>query len=101
MFVRLISVNFLQGKLEEAKRIYHDELVPVVRQQKGNLDCRLLEPVDPADDYLSMTVWETRDDAYAYHTSGVYKDLIDKIQALYSKNPELKVYCTEKMMEPV
>ena len=101
MFVRLISVNFLQGKLEEAKRIYHDELVPVVRQQKGNLDCRLLEPVDPADDYISMTVWETREDVYAYQTSGVYKDLIDKIQALYSKNPELKVYSTEKVMEPV
>lgn len=100
MLVRLTFVNFLIGKLEEGKRIYHDELMPVVRQQKGNLDCRLLEPIDDSDDYISMTVWETKEDADAYHASGIYRDLVDKIQAIYSKNPVLKVYSTEKMMEP-
>ena len=99
MYVRLTFVNFLIGKVDEAKRIYHDELVPVVRQQKGNLDCRLLEPVDSSDDYISMTVWEAREDSEAYHSSGVYRDMIERIQPLYSKNPVLKVYSTEKVLE--
>ena len=100
MVVRLTFVNFLIGKTEEGKTIYHDELMPVVRKQKGNLDCRLLEPIDESDDYISMTVWESKNDADTYHASGLYRDLVDKIQALYSKNPVLKVYSTEKLMEP-
>lgn len=100
MLVRLTFVNFLIGRLEEAKKIYHDEIVPLVKQQKGNLDCRLLEPVDSSDDYISMTVWESKEDADAYHSSGIYREMVDMIQPLYSKNPELKVYSTEKLMEP-
>jgi Uncharacterized conserved protein len=100
MIVRLIFVNFLIGRLEEAKAIYHEEIVPVVKKQKGNLDCRLLEPLDESDDYISMTVWETKADAEAYHSSPAYREMIEKLQVLYSKNPELKVYTTEKLMEP-
>jgi heme-degrading monooxygenase HmoA len=101
MFVRLTYLNFLQGKVEVAKKIYNDELAPVVKRQKGNLDCRMLEPVDMADDYISMTVWNNKEDADAYQASGTYKQLVDRIQALYSKNPVLKVYSSEKVMEPV
>ena len=71
MFVRLTYVNFLPDKLDEAKRIYNSEIIPVVKQQKGNLDCRLLEPVDKAEDYISMTVWDSREDADAYQSSAV------------------------------
>ena len=101
MVVRLTYLNFLPGKVEMAKKIYNDELVPVVKRQKGNLDCRMLEPLDTADDYISMTVWNNKDDADAYQASGTYKQLVERVQALYSKNPVLKVYSTEKVMEPV
>ena len=99
MFVRLTYLGFLPGKVEQAKRIYNDELVPIVKQQKGNLDCRMLEPVDSTDDYISMTVWDSKEDADAYQASGTYKQLVDRIQEFYSKNPVLKVYSTEKVME--
>ena len=100
MFVRLTYLSFLPGKFDEAKKIYNDELVPVVKRQTGNIDCRMLEPVDMADDYISMTVWDNKEDADAYQASGVYRQLVDRIQSLYSKNPVLKVYSTEKAMEP-
>ena len=99
MYVRLTYVAFLPDKVEEARKIYKDEVVPVVKQQKGNLDCRMLEPIDRTDDYISMTVWDNKEDADAYHVGGTYKQLVNKIQAFYSKNPVLKVYFTEKVME--
>jgi heme-degrading monooxygenase HmoA len=99
MYVRLTYVAFLPDKVEEAKKIYNTEIVPVVKKQKGNLDCRMLEPIDRTDDYISMTVWDNKEDAGAYHVSGTYKQLVNKIQSLYSKNPVLKVYFTEKVME--
>ena len=99
MYVRLTYVAFLPDKVDEAKKIYNNEIVPIVKKQKGNLDCRMLEPIDSTDDYISMTVWDSKENADAYHVSGTYKQLVNKIQAFYSKNPVLKVYATEKVME--
>lgn len=100
MYVRLTYVNFLPGRAEEAKMIYNGELVPAIKKQKGNLDCRILEPVDSADDYISMTVWETKEDADAYHSTGIYKKMVERIKDLFSKEGILKVYSSENVMEP-
>lgn len=99
MFVRLTFVSFLPGKEDMAKTIYNNDLVPVVKKQKGNLDCRLLEPTAKSDDYISMTVWDNKEDADAYHSSGVYRQLVDKIKNLYIKEPVLKVYSAEDVLE--
>lgn len=100
MYVRLTYLNFLPDKVEEAKRIYNTQLVSIVRQQKGNLDCKMLEPVNQGDDYISMTVWENKEDADAYQASGVYRQLIDRVRDTYSKEPVLKAYSAQSILEP-
>jgi len=100
MIVRLTYLGFLPGKADEAKKVYANDVVHVVKQEKGNLDCRLLEPVNKADDFISMTVWETEADANAYHTSGVYRELVDKVRGTFAKDAVLKVYTAESVMEP-
>ena len=99
MVVRLTFLNFLPGKQAEAKKIYHDEIVAVVKQQKGNLDCRLLEPLNEKDEYISMTVWDNQQDADAYQDSGTYKKLVDRVKTLYATSPILKVYTAEDVLE--
>ena len=99
MIVRLTYLSFLPANLVNAKQIYHDEVVPTVRKQKGNIDCRLLEPMDKNDDYISMTTWETKADADAYNSSGVYRDLVNKVRKDFAKDPVLKVYMSESILE--
>jgi heme-degrading monooxygenase HmoA len=99
MIVRLTYLSFLPENLQQAKRIYSEQVVPVVRTQKGNLDCRLLEPMDKSDEYISMTTWETKADADAYHSSGTYRDLVEKVRKDFAKDPVLKVYTTESILE--
>lgn len=99
MIVRLTYINFLPENVEQAKRTYREQVVPVVKLQKGNLDCRLLEPMDNSNEYISMTTWESKADADAYHTSGVYKELVDMVRKDFAKNPVLKVYTTESILE--
>ncbi len=101
MITRLTYFGFLPDKLEELKKIYNEEAAPVVRQQKGNLECRLLEPLNKTDDYISMTVWDNQEDADAYQSSGVYKKLVDRVRPFFSKEPVLKVYQTQSIMEHV
>src|SRR5438552_7976855 len=92
MIVRLTFLQFLPEKIEEGKKIYNNEVVQLVKQQKGNLDCRLLEPVNKTDDFISMTVWENEEDANAYHSSGVYKEMVDRVRNTFAKEPVLKIY---------
>jgi heme-degrading monooxygenase HmoA len=99
MYVRLTYLKFLPGKLDQAKKIYYDELAPVVRKQKGNIDCRMLEPVDKNDDYISMTLWDNQEDADAYHSSGVYKQLVDRVRDAFANPPVLKVYSSQGIFE--
>ncbi len=99
MIVRLTFLSFLPQNLIEAKRIYNEEVIPVVRKQRGNIDCRMLEPMEKTDDYISMTTWETKADADAYHSSGTYRDLVEKVRKDFAKDPVLKVYMSESILE--
>jgi heme-degrading monooxygenase HmoA len=99
MIVRLTYLKFLPGKLAESKKFYNEVAIPTVRSQKGNLDCRLLEPNDENDDFISMTVWDNQEDADAYQATGTYKKLVDQIRSNFSKDPVLKIYHAEGVME--
>ena len=99
MFVRLTYFGFKPDKLEELKKFYNEVAIPAVKKQKGNLECKLLEPVDTKDDYISMTIWENKEDADAYHSKGVYKDLVDQVRPFFSKEPALRTYRAEGVLE--
>lgn len=99
MFVRLTYFGFKPDKLKDLKKFYNEVAIPTLKKQKGNLECKLLEPVDRKDDYISMTTWEKKADADAYDNTGVYKTLVDQVRPFFSKEPVLRVYDTEEVME--
>lgn len=99
MIVRLTYFAISPDKVEAMKRFYNEEAMPVVKSQKGNLDCRLLEPVNKDDDYISMTTWDNREDADAYQNAGVYKKLVEKARPQFKNDPVLKVYKAEDILE--
>ena len=100
MIVRLTFLGFLPGRADEVKKIYERDITPVLKQQKGSLGCKLLEPTDSADDYVSMTMWETEEDAIAYHSGGTYYELLSKVKNDLAKDAVVKFYVTENVMEP-
>src|SRR5688572_2923785 len=99
MITRLTFLNFSREKIDDLKKLYQEELMPIVRQQKGNLECKLLEPVDAGDEFISMTVWETPEDADAYQKSGIYKQLVGRVKDQLLTEPVLKVYTTQSIFE--
>ena len=100
MIVRLTFCKFQPDRIAEAKRIYTEEVIPAIKKQKGNMGVRLLEPADKADDYISVTEWKTQADADAYHTGGLYKTLVNRLKDFFVKQPELKVYTAQEILEP-
>ena len=92
MWVRLTIVKLQPGKSDEARKIYYEELVPVVKELKGHIDMFVLEPVDEKDEFISYNAWESKADGDAYEASGTYVELVNKIKHLFAGPPTLKSY---------
>jgi heme-degrading monooxygenase HmoA len=99
MIVRLVYFAVSPDKVDAVKKFHNDEAMPVIKSQKGNLACRLLEPVNKDDDYISMTTWDNREDADAYQNGGAYRKLVEKARPLFKSDPVLKVYMAEDILE--
>jgi len=93
MFARLTYIDILPEHHDELKRIFNEEVLPVVRKQKGNIGIWLLEPTDMlSTEYISLTEWISAEDAQSYDSSGTYKSLVDKLKSMYKSKPVLKTY---------
>ncbi|MGE5520285.1 MAG: antibiotic biosynthesis monooxygenase family protein [Candidatus Dadabacteria bacterium] len=93
--VRMTFVKFDPQRIEEVRKIYNHDIAPVVREQEGNLGIRLLEPHDKAEDYISISEWKSQADAEAYDKTGIYTNLVKKLDAFVVKPAVLKTYTTE------
>jgi heme-degrading monooxygenase HmoA len=91
-WVRFTYFKLSPEKVEEVKKIYHEEIVPTVREQWGNVDIFLLEPVDKEDDFISCTMWESQADGDIYEASGVYEEAVEKIAHGFTGPSTLKSY---------
>ena len=99
MFARLTHLKFLPEHANQLKKIFEEEVIPAVKRQRGNINVMLLEPLDKSEDYISITEWQTRADADAYESSGTYRQLVDNVRHLLTKEPVLKTYEVEVVGE--
>jgi quinol monooxygenase YgiN len=100
MYVRCTFFKAVPGKEEDVKRLYQEKVIPVLKKQQGLVDARLLEPADKADDFISMTEWISKAEADAYDNSGLYQQLVHKLDGLWAKAPVLKIYEVEQVAIP-
>jgi heme-degrading monooxygenase HmoA len=60
----------------------------------------LLEPVEPSDDYISITLWKNKEDSDAYVFSGTFHKMVAKLEGFLTKPPYVKAYYAEKLIVP-
>ena len=93
MWVRLTYVKVDPTHADEVRDLYNsDEISGVIRQQKGYRFHHLLESVDAPGESISLTAWDSREDAEAYEQSGAYKELVDKFGNYFTAPPDLRTY---------
>ncbi len=95
MFVRLTHIQILPDQEKEATKIYNEQVVPAVKQQKGNIGIMLLHPATETGERISFTSWERKEDAEAYEQSGKYQELVGKVKHTFSKTPTLVSYTVD------
>jgi heme-degrading monooxygenase HmoA len=92
MFARLTFIDVTPEHQDDFKQIYEQEIVSVVRSQKGNIGIWLLEPTDNSEQYISLSEWLSKADADEYEASGTYRKLVDRLKHAYKNKPTLRTY---------
>ncbi len=71
MFIRMTFVRFKPGTMPEVQSLYNDFVIPKMKEQPGLRFVHFLEQVDDRNAGISITAWDTRQDAEAYERTGI------------------------------
>jgi len=77
MWLRIVSLKVLPGKLDEFNRLYSEYSIPALRKVKGCRYVYLLASDERDHEVLSVTSWDSKQDAEAYENSGLFEQLLE------------------------
>jgi heme-degrading monooxygenase HmoA len=91
MFARLTIVQVNPEKTNEVVKIYGDNVVPAAKSQKGYKGILLL--TDPKTGKgISISLWESEQDAIMNDQSGYYQQQVGKFKDYFTKPPVQEGY---------
>ncbi len=79
VWLRIVSLKILPGKMELFKKLYREHSIPALRSAPGCRYVYLLESEEKRDEVFSVTIWDSKERAAEYEQSGVFERLL-KIQ---------------------
>ena len=89
MFARNVALRLRPNVLNQFKRIFDAEIIPLLRKQPGFRDVITFALTGGAD-VTVISLWETREDAEAYNTAG-YPEVMKSLEPLLDGSPKLRV----------
>ena len=84
MFLRLVSVNLKPDMKHEYHRLYVTEIIPALLETQGCLHAYLIMPSRGDNRSISVTVWNSREDAAAYENTGQFSALVGKVRHTFT-----------------
>lgn len=76
LWVRIVSLKIQPGKVGEFKRLYEDQVIPRLKSVKGCRYIYLSERAEKKDEVISVTSWDSKEDAERYEKSGTFELLL-------------------------
>lgn len=80
MYFRILSLKIQTDKMDEFQRIYREGIIPVLQKIKGCRYAYLTESTEKKDEAISVTIWDSKQDADRYETNGPFQELVQKVQ---------------------
>jgi heme-degrading monooxygenase HmoA len=85
MYVRIVSIKIQEGKLNEFKELYHNRVISALKSTQGCRHVFLTQSVQEKDEFISVTIWDSKKDADAYEASGKFKELVRGLEKTFSQ----------------
>ncbi len=84
LFLRIVAVRIDPVRFHELRQRYDQELVPALLETPGCRAAFLVEGIKARTRALSVTVWDSEEDAVRYELSGRFDELVGKISEFFS-----------------
>jgi quinol monooxygenase YgiN len=84
LYLRMVSMRVQTEKTAEFKSIFENEVLPQLRSTAGCLYVYLVENVEQKDEWLSVSIWNSKEDADQYEQSGAFDRLRAKLESTFS-----------------
>ena len=92
MFARNVSVHLKSNMLADYTHTFENEILPLLRKQKGFKDeITLSNP--GSKDVTAITVWENKANADAYQTN-IYPEVLKKLARVIDGSPKVQTFET-------
>jgi heme-degrading monooxygenase HmoA len=85
LYVRIVSLSIQDGKEDEFKKIYTAEIIPALLSTQGCKYAYLTQSIQDLSGFISVTIWDSKEDAENYESSGKFKELVDKASYTFSQ----------------
>lgn len=83
-FLRIVSMQVQAGQAEVFTRLYRDHVLAALRREPGCCSIQLAQSVSDPLEFISFTIWESRQAAECYETSGRFEGLRQILQPTLS-----------------
>jgi hypothetical protein len=90
MFARNVSINLRPNTLSEFLKAMENEIVPMLRKQKGFLDEMTLS-VPGRIEVVAVSFWDRKEDAQSYDSSG-YPKVLKILDKFLDRTPYVRTF---------
>ena len=91
MFTRTVEVTPKSGKARELANTINDKVLPILKKQKGFVDETVLVSDKEDNRVLSLSFWNSREDAEEYHRAE-YQKVHDLVRHLLEAEPMIRTF---------
>jgi heme-degrading monooxygenase HmoA len=91
MYMRILSLTIKPGMMEDFRKIYKEEILAVLRSVKGCRYAFMTENTQDQSEVLSLTIWDSKEDAFNYENSELFDELMEKVKHTFSELFHFKV----------
>jgi heme-degrading monooxygenase HmoA len=91
MFTRIVELTSESGKAKELANTIHEEVVPILKKQRGFVDETVLVSDTQPNRLLGLSFWNTKKDAERYHQEQ-YPKIHEMLKRLLETEPVIQTF---------
>jgi heme-degrading monooxygenase HmoA len=91
MFTRIVELTTKPGKNKQLSDTINDKVLPILKKQKGFVDETVLVSDKEDNRVLSLSFWNTKEDAEQYHRAE-YQKVHEMVRQLLDAEPMIRTF---------
>ncbi|MHB8568539.1 MAG: antibiotic biosynthesis monooxygenase family protein [Nitrososphaerales archaeon] len=94
-FARRLATRVKPDRVDDFISEVRDKISPKLKQQNGIRRIYLLRSTDSSNEFISLTLWDSKEAAEEYEKSGPYKEIVESIKDLVESEPSITNFDVE------